>query len=80
MDLATLRNIAAFAPILADPDFETGAWTEPRRSADGVITMPWFRLSEPASAFVTTIAKEDVAAHYLAPVDDEARIALMHMV
>ncbi|MDZ7281398.1 DUF6508 domain-containing protein [Sphingomonas sanguinis] len=80
MDMATLRNIAAFAPILASPDFVTGAWTEPRRSAEGVITMPWFHLSEPASTFVTAIAGEDVAAHYLRPVDDEARTTLMHMI
>ena len=79
MDMATLRNIAAFAPILAAPDFVTGAWTEPRRSAEGVISMAWFNLSEPASAFVAAIATEDVSAHYRKPVDDEARAALMHM-
>ncbi|GAM00584.1 hypothetical protein SP5_034_01590 [Sphingomonas parapaucimobilis NBRC 15100] len=79
MDMATLRNIAAFAPILAAPDFVTGAWTEPRRSAEGVITMAWFNLSEPASAFVTTIATEDIAAHYRKPMDEEARAALIRM-
>ncbi|GAA3254398.1 hypothetical protein GCM10020258_12110 [Sphingomonas yabuuchiae] len=79
MHMATLRNIAAFAPILAAPDFVTGAWTEPRRSAEGVITMAWFDLSEPASAFVAAIATEDVSAHYRKPVDEEARAALMHM-
>ncbi len=79
MDMATLRNIAAFAPILAAPDFVTGAWTEPQRSAEGVITMAWFHLSGPASAFVAAIATEDVAAHYRRPVDEEARAVLMHM-
>ncbi|HIV76291.1 MAG TPA: hypothetical protein H9899_02075 [Candidatus Sphingomonas excrementigallinarum] len=80
MDMATLRNIGAFAPLLADPDFTAGAWTEPQRSAEGVMTMAWFRLSEPAAAFVTAIASEDVAAHYLRPVDDETRSTAMHMI
>lgn len=80
MDMATLRNIAAFAPILSEPDFVTGAWTEPRRSSEGVITMPWFHFSDPAAAFVTAIARDDVAAHYLRPVDDEARSTAMHMI
>lgn len=80
MDMATLRNIAAFAPILSDPDFATGAWTEPRRSAEGIITMSWFHLSGPAAAFVTAITSEDIAAHYRRPVDDEARSTAMHMI
>jgi hypothetical protein len=79
MDMATLRNIAAFAPLLAAPDFTPGAWTEPRRSAEGIITMAWFRFSDPAAAFVTAIAREAVAAHYLKPVADEERAVLMRM-
>lgn len=80
MDMATLRNIAAFAPILAAPDFVTGAWTEPQRSAEGAITMSWFQLSEPAAAFVAAIIREDVAVHYRKPVDDAARSTMIHMV
>jgi len=79
MDIATLRNIAAFAPVLADPAFVAGEWTKPERSAEGVITMAWFRLSEPASAFVAVIATEDVAAPYHRPVTDAARATLLRL-
>ncbi|MEG3093133.1 DUF6508 domain-containing protein [Sphingomonas sp. PB1R3] len=81
MDIATLRNITAFAPVLADPAFVAGEWTKPERSAEGVITMAWLRLSDPASAsaFVAVIATEDVAAPYHRPVTDAARATLLRL-
>ncbi len=79
MDQSTLRNIAAFAPLLAAPDFIAGEWAEVTRSPDGVLSLPWFRLSETASAFVAAISTEDVASHYLAVKDAEARANLMRL-
>ncbi len=79
MDQSTLRNIAAFAPLLAAPDFVAGEWAEVTRSPEGVLTLPWFRLSETASAFVAAISTEDVASHYLAVKDDEERANLTRL-
>ncbi len=79
MDQSTLRNIAAFAPLLAAPDFVAGEWAEVTRSPDGVLSLPWFRLSETASAFVATISTEDVAQDYLAVKNEEERANLMRI-
>ncbi|HJO67584.1 MAG TPA: DUF6508 domain-containing protein [Sphingomonas sanguinis] len=79
MDHSTLRNIAAFAPLLATPDFVAGEWAEVTRSPEGVLSLPWFRLSETASAFVAAISTEDVASHYLAVKDAEARASLTRL-
>lgn len=79
MDQNTLRNIAPFAPLLAAPDFVAGEWAEVTRSPDGVLSLPWFRLSETASAFVAAISTEDVASHYLAVKDAEERASLMRL-
>ncbi|WP_061781284.1 DUF6508 domain-containing protein [Sphingomonas sanguinis] len=79
MDQRTLRNIAAFAPLLAAPDFVAGEWAEVTRSPEGVLSLPWFRLSETASAFVAAISTEDVASHYLAVKDAEARASLTRL-
>lgn len=79
MDQSTLRKIAAFAPLLAAPDFVAGEWAEVTRSPDGVLSLPWFRLSETASAFVAAISTEDVASHYLAVKDAEARASLTRL-
>lgn len=40
MDQNTLRNIAAFAPLLAAPDFVAGEWAEVTRSPEGVLSLP----------------------------------------
>ena len=79
MDHSTLRNIAAFAPLLTAPDFVAGEWAEVTRSPEGVLSLPWFRLSETASAFVAAISTEDVASHYLAVQDDEERANLTRL-
>ncbi len=79
MDQSTLRNIAAFAPLLAAPDFVAGEWAEVTRSPDGVLSLPWFRLSETASAFVAAISTQDVASHYLAVKDAEELASLMRL-
>ncbi|WP_294280671.1 DUF6508 domain-containing protein [uncultured Sphingomonas sp.] len=79
MDQRTLRNIAAFAPLLAAPDFVAGEWAEVTRSPEGVLSLPWFRLSETASAFVAAISTEDLAEDYLAVKNQEERASLMRL-
>ena len=50
--LERLDALAAFVPVLESPDFTFGAWAGGERSADGVITMPWYDLSDAAADFI----------------------------
>lgn len=56
-----------------------GEWAEVTRSPDGALSLPWFRLSEPASAFVAAISTEDVTGHYRAVQDEEKRASLIRL-
>jgi Family of unknown function (DUF6508) len=49
-----LRGIVAFLPSFQAPDFKFGYWTEPSSDQPGVITLPYFSLSEAAGSFEQT--------------------------
>ena len=49
---AALRALAAWLPELSNPAFDFGTWIDSRRAPDGVITMPYFELSEAGRRFV----------------------------
>ena len=48
-----LRGLASFLPAFESAGFEFGRWNRPE-SSDGVLTLPFFVLSETADAFVNT--------------------------
>jgi hypothetical protein len=50
--LERLDALAAFAPVLESTDFTFGAWAGGERSAEGVVTMPWYDLSDAAADFI----------------------------
>lgn len=50
-----LAAIGAFADELAADGFQPGHWRGGDRGTDGVISMPWFELSDRAIAFVTAL-------------------------
>lgn len=52
-----LRALAVLLPIFEAPGFEFGAWNEPA-SKDGVMTMPFFTMSDGARAFFDVCYKE----------------------
>src|SRR5262245_24416435 len=47
-----LRGLAAFLPRFKAAGFQFGHWTQPTSGEQGVIVMPYFDLSDEASAFV----------------------------
>jgi Family of unknown function (DUF6508) len=49
--------LVRFLPLLESPGFSAGTWRGGEEDADGVIHMPWFELSEDASAFVTELGR-----------------------
>ena len=49
-----LRGIVAFLPSFQAPDFKFGHWTEPSSDQPGVMTLPYFSLSEAAGSFEQT--------------------------
>lgn len=47
-----LRGLAAFLPLFEEPGFTFGQWSEVKKTEPGVITLPFFTLSNTADAFV----------------------------
>jgi len=47
-----LAGLAAFLPVFQAPGFSFGEWGGGEKTESGAITMPYFALSEEASAFV----------------------------
>lgn len=52
-----LRRLAAQLAVLESRDFTFGEWVDAWTDAEGVIHMPWYRLSAQAQAFLTALAE-----------------------
>jgi len=46
-----LAGLAAFLPLFQEPDFSFGEWSKCEETEPGVLTMPFFSLSDIASSF-----------------------------
>jgi hypothetical protein len=60
-----LRRLAAQLPVLESDEFTFGEWVPSWTDAEGVIHMPWYRLSPQAEAFLAEVG----AAGWIAPFD-----------
>jgi hypothetical protein len=56
-DVTRLRRLAAQLPKLESPEFTFGEWVEAWTDAEGVIHMPWYRLSPQAEAFLAALGE-----------------------
>ena len=53
---AQLAALGAWADRLEGSEFRIGTWEGGEADANGVISMPWFRLSDDAEAFTSDVA------------------------
>ncbi len=51
------KGFSPSSPSLESPSFVAGEWQGGQEDADGVIHMPWFELSDDASAFMAEVGR-----------------------
>lgn len=52
-----IEALLRFVPVLEAPEFRAGEWRGGDADEAGVIQMPWFELSEHASAFIAEVGR-----------------------